>query len=122
MFKFLKFGRGKKPEAVIETQRQTFERLVGELNEAIASLPEMPAVTVNPVTNEISFALPEQFPDEALALPAPEPEIEVVEEVKEAEKTAEGVVEATAQEVSEEVKAEVVEQTKAATAKEVNGS
>ncbi|MBU2936527.1 MULTISPECIES: hypothetical protein [Pacificibacter] len=112
MFKFLKFGRGKKPEAVIETQRQTFERLVGELNEAIASLPEMPAVTVTPVTNEISFALPEQFPDEALALPAPEPvpEIEVVEEA------AEDVVEAAAEDVSEEVKAEVVEQTKATTA------
>jgi len=113
MFKFLKFGRGKKPEAVIETQRQTFERLVGELNEAIAALPEMPAVTVTPVTNEISFALPEQFPDEALALPAPEPEVEVIEVVEEA---AEDVVEAAAEDVSEEVKAEVVEQTKATTA------
>ncbi|MBU2867078.1 hypothetical protein [Pacificibacter marinus] len=102
MFKFLKFGRGKKPEAVIETQRQSFERLVGELNEAIASLPEMPAVTVNPVTNEVSFALPDQFPDEALALPAPEPEVVVEEAVEE-------VAEEAVETATEEVKAEAVE-------------
>ncbi|MEM5476992.1 hypothetical protein [Pacificibacter sp. AS14] len=102
MFKFLKFGRGKKPEAAIETQRQTFERLVSELNEAIASLPEMPAVTINSVTNEVSFALPQTFPDEALALPAPEPEI-VVEEAVEA------VVEDVAEDVTEEVKGEAIE-------------
>jgi hypothetical protein len=110
MFKFLKFGRGKKPEAVIENQRQTFERLVSELNEAIAMLPDMPAVTINPVTNEVSFALPDQFPDEALALPAPkpvpEPKVEVVEEV------IEEAVDVAAEEVVE-VKAEVVECAKA---------
>lgn len=97
MFKFLKFGRGSKSKVVIETQRQTFERLVGELNEAIAALPEMPAVTIDPVSQELSFALPDTFPDEALALPAPE-----------AEPVAE-VVEETAEEVTEEVTGEVVE-------------
>ena len=111
MFKFLKFGRGSKSKVVIETQRQTFERLVGELNEAIAALPEMPAVTINPVTQELSFALPENFPDEALALPAPEaeaePEVEVVEEVAEdAAKEVTGEVVEDAVEVVEDDKAE----------------
>lgn len=99
MFKFLKFGRGAKSNVVIETQRQCFERLVGELNEAIAALPDMPAVTINPVTNEVSFALPENFPDEALALPAPEETAP--------EETAEGDVVADAAEP--EVEAETVE-------------
>ncbi|MFT6426133.1 MAG: hypothetical protein ACJAXG_000053 [Celeribacter sp.] len=97
MFKFLKFGRGAKSNVVIETQRQSFERLVGELNEAIAALPDMPAVTINPVTNEVSFALPENFPDEALALPAPDEVAEVVEE--------------TVSEVVEDTNAEVIEET-----------
>ncbi|MFT6423860.1 MAG: hypothetical protein ACJAX9_000206 [Celeribacter sp.] len=95
MFKFLKFGRGAKSNVVIETQRQSFERLVGELNEAIAALPDMPAVTVNPVSNEISFALPETFPDEALALPAPE---EVAEET-----AKDAADEAAAEEVTGEI-------------------
>ena len=97
MFKFLKFGRGAKSNVVIETQRQSFERLVGELNEAIAALPDMPAVTINPVTQELSFALPEHFPDEALALPAPDEVAEVVEE--------------TVSEVVEDTNAEVIEET-----------
>ena len=97
MFSFLKFGRNAKPEVVIETQRQTFERLVGELNEAIALLDEKPAVTVTPSTGALSFELPDNFPDEALALPAPEPEVEeTAEEVVEeaAETVAEGVEDA----------------------------
>jgi hypothetical protein len=60
-------------------------------------LPDMPAVTINPVTNEVSFALPENFPDEALALPAPDEVAEVVEE--------------TVSEVVEDTNAEVVEET-----------
>lgn len=109
MFKFLKFGRGSKPKVVIETQRQTFERLVVELNEAIAALPEMPAVTINPVTQELSFALPENFPDEALALPAPEaePVAEAAEETaKDATKEVTGEVVEDAVEVADDVKAE----------------
>lgn len=72
MFKFLRLGRRAAPQPVIETQRETFERLVQELNGAIDALPDKPAVTVDPASGNISFNLPEQFPDEALALPAPE--------------------------------------------------
>ena len=76
MFKFLFGKRGAEPEVVVETQRQTFERLVSELNEAIGALPEKPAVTVDPATGHVTLQTPEQFPDEALALPEPEPEPE----------------------------------------------
>lgn len=72
MFKFL-FQRGKNGIlAKPETQREAFERLVEELNGAIALFAEKPKVTIEPATGAISFELPEQFPDEALALPAPE--------------------------------------------------
>jgi hypothetical protein len=106
MFKFLKFGRGAKSNVVIETQRQSFERLVGELNEAIAALPDMPAVTINAVTNEVSFALPENFPDEALALPAPEKEPVVEKTAEDATKEVTGEVIEDAVEVADDVKAE----------------
>ncbi len=71
MFEFLKRLRGL-PEEVKESQRARFTRLVEELNEAIAELPEKPAVTFTPETGALSFDLPEQFPDEALALPKPD--------------------------------------------------
>jgi len=69
----LRFLFGKKPsdKVKVETQRQTFERLVGELNEALVTLDPKPKVTFDPVSGAISFDTPEQFPDEALALPAP---------------------------------------------------
>jgi len=71
MFRFLRFGRpAEQPK--IETQRQTFERLVAELNAALDLLADKPAVTVEPATGHIRFALPDQFPDEALPLPAPD--------------------------------------------------
>ncbi|MGV6812213.1 MAG: hypothetical protein ACWA47_08210 [Brevirhabdus sp.] len=78
MFKFLKIGR-RKPEPVIESQRETFTRLVEELNSAIDALSDKPAVTIDPATGRVSFELPEQFPDEALALPAPEKKTEDAE-------------------------------------------
>jgi hypothetical protein len=71
MFDFLKRLRGV-PEAVKESKRDRFTRLVEELNAAIAELPEKPAITVTPGTGALSFDLPEQFPDEALALPKPD--------------------------------------------------
>ena len=74
MFKFLFRGRDKTPEVKIETQRETFTRLVEELNDALGKLADKPAVTIEPATGRISFELPEQFPDEALALPSPEGE------------------------------------------------
>lgn len=73
MFDFLKRLRGL-PEEAEESQRARFERLVADLNDAIAELPEKPAVTVMPVTGGLAFEMPEQFPDEALALPKPEDE------------------------------------------------
>ena len=75
MLKFL-FGRRSTPEEplVLETQRQVFTRLIAELNTALDSLPEKPKVTFDPASGHIDFDLPEQFPDEAPALPAPEPE------------------------------------------------
>ncbi len=71
MFRFLIGGRkNQTPEP--EPQRQVFRRLMADLNTAIDELPEKPAVTIDPATGHISLRLPEQLPDEALALPAPE--------------------------------------------------
>jgi len=69
MFKFLFKGRGE--SAVVETKRQGFERIVSELNAAIDELADKPKVTLDPATGHVAFELPEQMPDEALALPAP---------------------------------------------------
>ena len=71
MFKFL-FGRRGSPEPVKETQRETVERALAEVNEILAELDPKPKVTLDPETGEIALALPEQMPDEALALPAPD--------------------------------------------------
>ena len=73
MFNFLFRKRGADAEPVIETQRQSFERLITELNATIDLLPEKPAVTVDPATGHVTLTAPEQFPDAALALPEPEP-------------------------------------------------
>ncbi|MEM1374053.1 MAG: hypothetical protein AAGF78_06690 [Pseudomonadota bacterium] len=70
MLKFL-FG-AKSGMMKSESQRDTFERLVKELNEAVAALPQKPKVTVDLATGAIAFDRPDQFPDEALALPKPE--------------------------------------------------
>ncbi|RLJ59003.1 hypothetical protein BCF46_1145 [Litoreibacter meonggei] len=69
MLKFL--FRGREKEVVVETQRQNFERIISELNSAIDGLPVKPRVTLDPVTGHVELHLPEQMPDEALALPAP---------------------------------------------------
>ena len=72
MFKFL-FGRkGEVVEAKVETQREAFERVVDELNGLIAKQSVKPKVTLDPETGFVSFELPEQMADEALALPSPE--------------------------------------------------
>ena len=81
MFKFLFRGRNK--DVLVETQRQSFDRLVSDLNDAIDGLPVKPRVTLDPTTGHVELHLPEQMPDEALALPAPleEPADDVVEDV-----------------------------------------
>lgn len=71
MLKFLFGGKTTTPEVVIESDRARFTRLVGELNEAIDTLANKPRVTVDPANGHILPETPEQFADEALALPAP---------------------------------------------------
>ena len=68
----LRFLFGKKPEGKIETQRETFERQVKELTATIEAMPQKPKVSIDPNTGTITFEAPEQFADEALALPAPD--------------------------------------------------
>lgn len=70
MFKFL-FRRSSDAAPTPETQREVMERALGEVNEVLAALEPKPAVTIDPATGQVSFDLPERFPDEALALPAP---------------------------------------------------
>ncbi|MBT0957006.1 hypothetical protein IV417_06395 [Alphaproteobacteria bacterium KMM 3653] len=65
------FGGKKAEEAKVETQREGFIRVLGELNDLIGGLDPKPAVTVDPATGRIELRLPKQLPDEALALPAP---------------------------------------------------
>ncbi|NBD29922.1 MAG: hypothetical protein GVY31_07785 [Alphaproteobacteria bacterium] len=70
MFKFL-FGRKAGTEPVKETQRETLERAIGEINEIMAGLTDKPKLTVDMETGGLTLDLPDQMPDEALALPAP---------------------------------------------------
>ena len=72
MFKFLFGGKSNTPEVTIETDRSRYARLVSELNEMIDGLATKPRVTINPENGHILPDTPEQFADEALALPAPE--------------------------------------------------
>lgn len=77
MFKFL-FGRtSKKPEVIVrETQRETVMRTVRELNEILSGLSPRATISVDLQHGTLSIELPEQMPDEAKALPAPEPQPE----------------------------------------------
>lgn len=75
MFKFLKTRMGGLKPAV-ETQRQTVERALGEVNDVLALMTTKPKITIDPATGTVALDLPDQMPDEALALPAPEPEAE----------------------------------------------
>ncbi|MCW1951123.1 MAG: hypothetical protein KIH44_007135 [Octadecabacter sp.] len=70
MFKFLFEKVGGK--AQVETQRSTVARAVDELNNVLALMVDKPVVGVDLNTGRITVDLPEQMPDEALALPAPE--------------------------------------------------
>jgi len=100
----LRFLFGTKPEkpVKVETQRETFERLVTELNEALVALSVKPKVTIDPATGGISFETPEQFPDEALALPSPD-KSEVEE--KNTEESGENASEGNAEDEAEKEKA-----------------
>jgi hypothetical protein len=63
---------GAAPEIALETQCESFERMVAELNALIDTLPDKPRVTIDPATGHILPEMPDQFPDEAMALPTPE--------------------------------------------------
>jgi len=71
MFKFLKTRLGG-VQPTVETQRQTIDRAMGEVNEILALMTAKPKITFDPETGTIALALPDQMPDEALALPAPD--------------------------------------------------
>jgi hypothetical protein len=72
VFKFIFGGKSNTPEVTIETDRARYARLIEELNEMIDGLGVKPRVTIDPATGHILPDTPEQFADEALALPAPE--------------------------------------------------
>lgn len=74
MFNFLFRRKNGKIEAKTETQRETITRALDEVNALIALIDPKPAITIEPATGQITLALPEQMPDEALALPSPQAE------------------------------------------------
>lgn len=76
MFKFFQSKFGSVKVAPSETNREVFDRALGELNGIVALMADKPKITIDPSTGTVSYDLPEQMPDEALALPAPEAEKE----------------------------------------------
>lgn len=77
MFKFLFGSKADAPEIKRETQRETVERAQKELNEILAMLTPKAQITIYPDEGTLTIDLPEQMPDEAKALPAPEGKPEV---------------------------------------------
>lgn len=71
MLKFL-FRKSAQAEAV--NQRKSLENLLANLNDILRDMPEKPLVIVDANSGEITLDLPDQMPDEALALPAPDAE------------------------------------------------
>ncbi len=69
MLKFLFGGRSKISKV---TQRESVEALLADLNSILVQMSDKPKVVIDPNTGVIDLELPEQMPDEALALPAPE--------------------------------------------------
>lgn len=103
MFKFL-FGRNKAtPQTVIETQRETITRALDELNAVLALMADRPKVGVDLNSGQITIDLPEQMPDEALALPSPEVAAEV-EDAPAEENTADTPSEDAMEKVEKAVK------------------
>ena len=69
IFNFLKKETG---EAKLVTMRERFEAAQSEMNAVLASLAEMPQINIDAKAQQVTFTAPEQFADEALALPAPD--------------------------------------------------
>lgn len=76
MLKFLNVFRAQKETPMLMTHRQQFERALEDMNTVLQTFDVMPAVTLDPASRTISITPPDQFPDEALALPKPDPENE----------------------------------------------
>ena len=72
MFKFLFGNKASAPEIKRETQRETVLRAQAEINEILVQLTPKARITVYPEEGSFTIDLPEQMPDEAKALPAPE--------------------------------------------------
>jgi len=70
----LKFLFGGKTKTVKTTQRESVQVLLDDLNSILVTMADKPKITVDPNVGSIALELPEQMPDEALALPAPEDE------------------------------------------------
>ena len=71
MFKILGFFKSNGSDQKLCSMRERFDALQIELNAVLCEMPEMPNVTVNAAERRIDIAAPEQFIDEARALPAP---------------------------------------------------
>jgi len=74
MLKILNFFKtGENPTKLL-TMRKRFERAQEEMNAVLTDMTEMPEISINAVERSIEIKAPDQFPDEALALPAPDTE------------------------------------------------
>lgn len=74
MLKFL--TRFRADTAANETDREQFVRALKDLNDVLSRLPNRPDITVSGASGIITIDTPDQFPDEALALPKPDaPEV-----------------------------------------------
>lgn len=104
MFKFFQSKFGSVKVEPVETHREVFERALGELNGIVALMADKPKITIDPATGTVSYDLPEQMPDEALALPAPE--IEKEETVAEAPEEIETAKDAEPKESAEQEETE----------------
>lgn len=71
MFKFL-FGEKIKAAITPETKRQKLERALAEVNEVLAALDPKPKISIDIEAGRVDVAMPEHFPDETRALPAPD--------------------------------------------------
>ncbi|MCC5992111.1 MAG: hypothetical protein JJT99_06270 [Rhodobacteraceae bacterium] len=77
MFKFLFGNKAAAPEIKRETQRETILRAQAEINEILVQLTPKARITVYPEEGSFTIDLPEQMPDEARALPAPDRQVDV---------------------------------------------
>ena len=82
MLKILNFFKSNTGEVKVLNMRERFVQAQSEMN---ADLGEMPKISIDAKTRQIEITAPDQFPDEALALPAPETEAEKPEDLPESD-------------------------------------